>query len=64
MLYEFSQYFLVEKGLMSNEKYTELKKELVTKTTDQDKTNIHIDFKLQTPKLIYSERYIDPEEEK
>ncbi len=59
MLYYLPQFFLVQQQLLSKEKYKEIKKDLSIKELEEESVNVHIDVKKETPKLIYSERYIE-----
>jgi hypothetical protein len=59
MLYYLPQFFLVQQQLLSKEKYKQIKKDLSIKESSSEPVNVHIDVKKETPKLIYSERYIE-----
>jgi hypothetical protein len=59
MLYTLPTKFLIENKLISKEKYNEIKKSLLIETKKEDKADIHIDAKLETPKLYYTEKYTE-----
>lgn len=56
MLYYLPQYFLIQKGILTKQKYEEIKKS-IEENEKKEEQDIHIDTKYETPKLYYLEKY-------